>query len=942
MVSGVEAGDCAVVSRVRPVLKREFGFALLPHSEMSGSLGQTQDDDSGDDSEIMPGIGGLIRNGGKRLKMSSPDSEKAVGDVGGNVAVEGDVSEEEAKSDVVSGEDVASGCGDNEHAKEVLGEKSMVNVVLEGMEDYGVTEEVPGDAFGLMVDKDAKFRGSVSLEHRVVVLALDGAMGNGGNAALKEEEEAMLSTGLVDVPVIVGDVSPHKSVERLARSAPIQEEDEINVEIANGDSGKLALSGTPLKLEIKMYKKIELSRPFVSLKEFLESGLLEGYHVTYCRGLKGTRQKEKSLEGVIKGNGILCFCDKCKPVNNVVVPTVFELHAGSPNKRPPEYIYLDSGRTLRDVMNAVKNSSANTIEQAVRAVIGSDVLNSCSVCLSCRGRMTNVDSRGTKLLCSKCLDLKDTVNSHLKVMESSNRMPEHVELGATVTSHTKTAESTSPIEARPILKTLTKTAEITLPIKLGAVVKPFFQTAESTLPIVEKTEATYSCGPAKSRTTRSKIQGKLTRKDMSLHKHVFEEDVLPDGTEVAYFSRGQKMLVGYKKGSGIVCSCCDSEVSPSQFEAHAGWASRRKPYLHIYTSNGVSLHELSMNLNKRRKFSNSENDDVCSGCMNGGDLLCCDTCPKAHNSAGKNAGADPVKQVTKRCIRVIPTPEVEVGGCALCRGHGFSRSGFGPQTVIICDQCEKEFHVSCLRDQGMADLKELPEGDWFCGMDCDRINCTLKRLVAHGEEKLPDYLVDVLRKKRIEKDYRSSSDVEIRWRILNNKMDSSNESRQLLSHSIKIFHDRFAPIADTSAKRDLIPAMVYGKSYKGQEFSSMFCVILIVNHAVVSAGLLRMFSKKVAELPLVATVTDCQGQGYFQSLFRCIEGLLCRLDIKDLVLPAAEEAKSIWINRFGFGKIEEEEVMELRRNYPLMIFQGTTVLKKAVPAVSELSREVKP
>lgn len=65
----------------------------------------------------------------------------------------------------------------------------------------------------------------------------------------------------------------------------------------------------------------------------------------------------------------------------------------------------------------------------------------------------------------------------------------------------------------------------------------------------------------------------------------------------------QKLAFGYKKGSGIMCSCCNKEVlllcmendivggiinrymivlhnvqvSPSQFEAHAGCSSRRKP-----------------------------------------------------------------------------------------------------------------------------------------------------------------------------------------------------------------------------------------------------------------------------------------------------------------------------------------------------------------------------
>lgn len=46
-------------------------------------------------------------------------------------------------------------------------------------------------------------------------------------------------------------------------------------------------------------------------------------------------------------------------------------------------------------------------------------------------------------------------------------------------------------------------------------------------------------------------------------------------------------------------------------------------------------------------------------------------------------------------------------GCVLCHEPDFLRGAFGDRTIMICDTCEREFHVGCLRDYGRADLKEV-------------------------------------------------------------------------------------------------------------------------------------------------------------------------------------------------------------------------------------------
>ena len=64
---------------------------------------------------------------------------------------------------------------------------------------------------------------------------------------------------------------------------------------------------------------------------------------------------------------------------------MFELHAGSANKRPPEYIYLENGNTLRDVMSTCWSVPLDILEEAVQKVLGGFTLKKSNMCFNCRG-----------------------------------------------------------------------------------------------------------------------------------------------------------------------------------------------------------------------------------------------------------------------------------------------------------------------------------------------------------------------------------------------------------------------------------------------------------------------------------------------------------------------------------------------------------------------------
>lgn len=89
-----------------------------------------------------------------------------------------------------------------------------------------------------------------------------------------------------------------------------------------------------------------------------------------------------------------------------------------------------------------------------------------------------------------------------------------------------------------------------------------------------------------------------------------------------------------------------------------------------------------------------------------------------------------------------------------------------------------------------AIYQELPEGNWFCGTSCNQIHSALRDLVVGGEKYLPvpDSLLNLIKKKHEEKGLETGDGLDIKWRVLNWKLDASVENRQVLSKAVAIFH----------------------------------------------------------------------------------------------------------------------------------------------------------
>lgn len=57
-------------------------------------------------------------------------------------------------------------------------------------------------------------------------------------------------------------------------------------------------------------------------------------------------------------------------------------------------------------------------------------------------------------------------------------------------------------------------------------------------------------------------------------------------------------------------------------------------YRHIYTSNGMTLHDIAISLAMGQRRTTGGSDDMCHVCGDGENLLLCNGCPLAFHAGG--------------------------------------------------------------------------------------------------------------------------------------------------------------------------------------------------------------------------------------------------------------------------------------------------------------------
>ncbi|KAG0552555.1 hypothetical protein BDA96_01G517200 [Sorghum bicolor] len=399
----------------------------------------------------------------------------------------------------------------------------------------------------------------------------------------------------------------------------------------------------------------------------------------------------------------------------------------------------------------------------------------------------------------------------------------------------------------------------------------------------------------------------LKMRDTTLHPLIFKEGGLPDNTLLTYkLKNGEVRRQGYKKGTVIVCNCCNEEYTPSAFENHAGMGERRQPYHNIYTSEGVTLHDIALQLHRLNLNSNGFGNASVSSFSDYPNLTSSGCGKEPSTTSGPIV---PLKRTLQE--RVVQTES-----CYFCRYGDTEFGKLDPNTIFFCNQCERPCHVRCYnsrdRDVKKVPLEILKEYMCFRFLCCEE--CQSLRARLEGVEKCEE--IAFLRQIRSN----------ICWRLLS-KADASRDVKLYMSQAIDIFKDAF--VESTDAHSDIFSDMVYGKNGAGEkDFRGMYCVVLTASTHVVSAAILKVRVEQFAELVLIATRSECRKKGYFRLLLKSIEANLRACNVSLLMAPVDPEMAQIWSEKLGFTILSAEEKKSMLESHPLVMFQDLVLVQK--------------
>ncbi|RYR79585.1 hypothetical protein Ahy_A01g004389 [Arachis hypogaea] len=406
------------------------------------------------------------------------------------------------------------------------------------------------------------------------------------------------------------------------------------------------------------------------------------------------------------------------------------------------------------------------------------------------------------------------------------------------------------------------------------------------------------------------------QKPQNVLSWLIDNNILLPRSKVSYKPKGRLCLAeGRITSDGIKCNCCLKVYSLSGFESHASGYSTRRPAASIILEDGRSLldcliktvedHMTREAMAKPPKyFHEGENDNICSVCHYGGNLILCDQCPSSFH-------------VTCLADEVIPEGDWFCPSCR-CAVCGKSDIKEKEGDFLVCIQCEHKYHFKCLRTKYATNSRRYSK-NWFCGSDCKKIYLGLHKLlgepVSVGINNLTWTLVKYINSE-------SSDPCTTKGYLL-------PESYSKLNVALSVMHECFEPLKDPSSTRDLTEDVLFSRwsTLNRLNFHGFYTVLLERNEELISAATVRVYGKKVAELPLIGTRLQYRRHGMCRIMMNELEKRLMQLGVERLVLPAVPSVVDTWTGSFGFVKMTKFERLQFLDN-TFLDFQDTIMCQK--------------
>ena len=264
--------------------------------------------------------------------------------------------------------------------------------------------------------------------------------------------------------------------------------------------------------------------------------------------------------------------------------------------------------------------------------------------------------------------------------------------------------------------------------------------------------------------------------------------------------------------------------------------------------------------------------------------------------------------------------------CIHCLKEDFDED-FGPRTLVMCDCCgDLGTHIGCLaKEDHLLNLSqaavESPSFQWFCSESCSNISKALTDATGVKQTVSSGYTFEIIR-----------------------YSETFNLSQRDIGAAIKVLHAAFSPVRCENGQ-ELIEMIC--RAYESPESASDeaelydftgFRVAVIRKHAsIVSVAPIRVVGALFAEVPFIATMDGYRREGNCRRLLAAIDRFLKKLDVEWLLLPAVQDAHSMWTKTFGFEEFigDDAELAKSRVYMP----EDSILLRKKVGTINTQSSQ---